>query len=171
MYFIIIEPFGPAQTEQWSNYINWRNVELTSFESIDGILRKSLFDSPENDDEWNYVVNKDFSLHLITDKTFAEKKYSTYSTASLVGIKFENHDENNEFFSGYDITDQHNDVSLLTNWGNDFESVNQNISNNGLIPQFEKTVQVHNELILNHGTDAHVMASRIVSVYPIATKG
>ena len=72
MLYTIVEPFGPESGESWSAYIRWRGIPFSRFDSIDGILRPNLFTDPR-DEDWQYIVNENFMLHLITDQDYAEK--------------------------------------------------------------------------------------------------
>lgn len=52
MLYRIIETFGPHNGKRWSDYIHWRGLtRLTRCDSVDGILRPSLF-VPETDQDW-----------------------------------------------------------------------------------------------------------------------
>ena len=70
-----------------------------------------------------------------------------------------------EEFLGYDLIDGSNDVSLLTNWGNDVGIVNRSISNTGLIRSRSVIEEVKDELLNAFGTDGHVDGCKVVSVY------
>ena len=131
MLFKIIESFSPSNGDKWTSYCNWRGMRFERFDSIDGILRPSLFDPTEVED-WAHIVNEDFMLHFFTDFNYAAKKRRQIGVGDLVGVRFEEHDEADEHFLGYDLIDGYCDVSLLTNWGNDVELINRSLSPNAL---------------------------------------
>ena len=54
MLFTIVEDFGVADGESWSSYIEWRGIQFDRFDSLDGILRPSLF-TPETEEDWAHV--------------------------------------------------------------------------------------------------------------------
>jgi len=52
MLYRIIAKFGPNDEQRWADYIRWRGLShLTRFDSVDGILRPSLF-VPKTDQDW-----------------------------------------------------------------------------------------------------------------------
>ena len=165
MLFTIVESFSPQNGDLWTNYCKWRGFNFTRFDSIDGILRPTLFNAPTKDEDWNYVVNEDFKLHLITDYEYAIKKRDELGKGDLVGLRFDEHDENNPGFLGFDLIDSYCDVSLLTNWGNDVEIINRSLSSSGLILSRQSTEDIRKELLRTSGDDMHIEACQIVSIY------
>jgi hypothetical protein len=149
MLFTIVEDFGKTLGESWSSYLEWRGVSLERFDSLDGMLRPSLF-TPETVEDWGHVVA-------------ARKVHFSLGTGVIVGFSYSDHEEINERFLGYDIIDGWCDVSLLTNRGNDFEIVNQ-----ALVPTLSQIENIHRHLLANHGDDNPVMGCRIISVYSTA---
>lgn len=164
MLFTIVEPFSPADGEKWTNYCDWRGIQFERFDSIDGILRPNLFESPE-DDDWNHIVNENFMLHLITDLQHAERKLKEIGKGELVALRFEDHDTSDAEFLGFDIIDGYCDVSLLTNWGNDLDFINHSLATNALVPDMKTVQLIHGRLRDEFGEDGHVEGCRIISVY------
>ena len=164
MLFAIVEDFGPAEQEAWTNYLEWRGIQFERFDSLDGILRKSLF-SPESDEDWQHIVCESFMLSYLTDFDYAHQTHCRIGSGRLVGLRYSEHDETNEGFLGYDILDRCCDVSLLTNWGNDVEVVNRSLGSNALVPTLAKVESIHQYLTSHHAEDGHVIGCRIVSVY------
>jgi hypothetical protein len=167
MLFTIVEDFGKTLGESWSSYLEWRGIPFEHFDSLDGILRPSLF-TPETAEDWDHVVHEDFMISYITDLTYARKVHSSLGTGSIVGFSYSDHEETNEGFLGYEIIDGSCNVSLITNWGNDFEIVNQALAPNALVPTLSQIENIHRHLLANHGDDNHVMGCRIISVYSTA---
>ena len=164
MLFTIVEDFGKSSGEVWESYIAWRGIQFDRFDSLDGILRSSLFD-PETEEDWAYVVHESFMLSYITDIDYASKIHARIGAGSLMGLSYSDHDEGNEGFLGYDIIDGCCDVSLLTNWGNDLEIVNCSLGRNALIPTFGQVKPIHQFLVSQYEKDSHVEGCRIASVY------
>lgn len=164
MLFTIVESFSPNDGDRWQSYCQWRGLAFKRFDSIDGILRPSLFDDPTGED-WHHVVNEDFKLHLITDYDYAVQKHREMSQGDLVGLKFSEHDESNPRFLGFDLIDGYCDVSLLTNWGNDVDSINHSLSSNALVLSYQIIEAIQQELLRANGNDAHVEGCQIVSIY------
>jgi hypothetical protein len=166
MLYTIVQSFGPDDGDKWSDYCQWRGFTFDRFDSIDGILRYNLLESPA-DDDWPYIVKEDFMLHFITDLKHAFRKLAQIGKGEIVGVKLDDHDPENPNFSGYDILDGDFDVSLLTNWGNDIAMVNDSIALNGLVADFDQVKMIQQYLLSNYGDDPHVKGSRIISLYKV----
>ena len=164
MLFTIVEDFGVTDGEAWTNYLEWRAMDFERFDSLDGMLRKSLF-TPESVEDWDHVVCENFMIDYLTDFEYAHRSHARIGTGSLMGFSYSGHDESDGGFLGYDIIDGYCDVSLLTNWGNDVEVVNRALGSNALVPKLAQIERIHEFLTSNHGDDNHVEGCRIVSVY------
>jgi len=164
MLFTLVESFGPSNGEAWTSYLGWRGLSFSRFESIDGILRPALF-RPETTEDWAQTV----APHYISDLTRARKKQVDIGRGDIVGLNFESHDESHPDFLGFDLIDGHDQVSLLTNWGNDLGLINRALSPSGLVIEFRVIRAIQEELIHHHGTDGHVEGCRIVSVYRVGS--
>ena len=167
MYYIIVEKFGDENSKKWKSYLQWRNLEFKTFDSIDKILSPNLF-TPKEAKDWEHIDDNDFNLDLITNFTYAQQILKRYKNAKLVGIEKVNNKEtyiekNN--FLGYDILDQKREISLLTNWGNDIEIINKYIGQNGLIKSLSKAKEIHSFLEKNYASDPHVMNCNIWAIY------
>jgi hypothetical protein len=167
MFYVILEEFGPAKGESWTAYLQWRGLILSGFDSVDGILRPSLF-TPRTEEDWRHVVQADFMSHLITDQPYASSKHADLNKGALVGLSLDDHKPLDDRFLGFDIVDRFFQVSLLTNWGNDVACVNRAIGPCGLISEFDVVRGIQAELVASYTNDAHVDRCRIVSVYKTA---
>lgn len=164
MLFTVVESFSPSDGDRWISYCQWRGLAFTCFDSIDSILRPSLFDATEEDD-WNHVVHEDFKTHLMTDYDYAVQKQSEMGQGDLVGLKFSEHDQSDPRFIGFDLLDGYCDISLLTNWGNDVDRINLSLSSNALVLSYQTVKDIQQELLQTNGTDPHVEGCQIVSIY------
>ena len=165
--FTIIESFGPPQGASWSYYIEWRGLSFDRFDSIDAILRPSLF-TPESEEDWKHVSLESCMTHLITDYEYAAQKRSQMQRGDIVGLRYDDHDESDAAFLGYDLIDGSLDVSLLTNWGNDMASINRALGPNALVQSFSVVQSIQNHLLSTCIDDGHVDGCRIVSIYGTA---
>ena len=165
--FAIIEPFGPAQGDRWSSYIEWRGLSFERFDSIDGILRPSLF-SPESEEDWKHVFPESRVIHLITDHEYAALKRSQMQSGDIVGLRLDDHDESDAAFLGFDLIDGSFDVSLLTNWGTDLDCINRALGPNALIQSLSVVQSIQAHLLSTCMEDGHVDGCRIVSIYSTA---
>jgi hypothetical protein len=164
MLYTLIEPFSPNDGDRWTSYCAWRGLKFARFDSIDGILRPSLFKEP-NDEDWSHIVNESFMLHYFHDRKYAELKRRQIGRGDLVGVEFQDHDESAVGFLGYDLLDGCNDVSLLTNWGNDIAVVNRSLGRTGLIRSRGAVEKVKAELMMSYAEDGHVKGCKVVSIY------
>ena len=170
MLFIIIAPFSPADGERWTRYCEWRGLNFERFDSIDGMLRPNLFETPE-DSDWEHIVNESYMLHLITNLSHARRKHALIGKGDLVGLRFDDHETDHEGFLGFDIIDGYCDVSLLTNWGNESEFINRGLAPNALLPDLKTTREIFDRLRSDFGDDPHVEGCQIVSVYALKPTG
>lgn len=168
MLFAVVQPFSPACGEGWKGYCSWRGITFDRFDSVDRILRPSLF-SPNTAADWEHVIAADFRTHLIKDYDYALEARQRIGRGDIVGLRFEDHDERHPGFAGYDIIDGYCSVSLLTNWGNDIACINEALSPNALVRCLETARRIHQELLQKHASDAHVEGSQIVSVYNLTS--
>ena len=172
MYYKVIEKFGPDWGEKWLSYIKWRGLSnLTSFESIDGILRPNLF-TPQTDQDWQNCVNADFKINLITNLSYARTVLGKNTNADLVGVEIEldNTYEPTTGLLGYDIIDSDCSISLLTNWGIDEKNLmSTHISENALIKELARAVEIRNTLRAKFSEDGHAEKCEIWAVYRIDT--
>ena len=132
MVYAILEPFSPKDGEKWTSYCEWRGLEFKSFESIDGLLRPNLFEL-ETDEDWGLLANESYLedtilVPLISDLTSARRKRKQIGRGDLVGVCFEGHDPNRDGFLGFDLLEGDGSISLLTNFGNDFDHINDALS-------------------------------------------
>lgn len=167
MFYTIIKPFSEADGYSWISYCKWRGIQFEGFDSIDGLLRPSLFE-PTTEEDWNHVSTQhDLQKYkYIIDFDYACQKHKEIGSGSLLlGLSFDKHKENDSGFLGYDLIDGYYDVSLLTNWGNDNAVINQRISYRGLVSSYEVIQEIQEHLIEVYGNDAHVEGCYIVSIY------
>ncbi len=97
---------------------------MTSFDSVDGILRLDLFE-PSSNEDWNHCVKKVCKFNFIKNLVYAKMILNRYENPVLVGVEIElerGYLSKNQLL-GYDIIDGNYDVSLITNWGTDEEGL------------------------------------------------
>ncbi|MDH3700888.1 MAG: hypothetical protein OEU46_06210 [Alphaproteobacteria bacterium] len=169
MYYKVVESFGPETGDKWQSYIAWRKLALTSFESVDGILRPDLFE-PKTKDDWQNCVNADFKLGLITSLAYARNVLERYENADLIGVEIELDDGYvpKDGLLGFDIIDGYCDVSLVTNWGTDEEDcVSEYVMPNGLIGELTRALQIRNSLRAKFPEDSHAQKCEVWAIYRV----
>ncbi len=104
-------------------------------------------------------------IDILTDYDYAVSKHNQIGKGDVIGIMFKGHAPSHKGFLGFDLIDGYNDVSLLSNWGNDISIVNQAIEKNALIKDFSTIKNIQQELRSKYPEDAHVCNCKIVSIY------
>ena len=174
MIYRISKKYGP-QSSDWEAYLEWSGLQnCQEFYSIDGIKRKGLF-IPWTVEEWENCVNADFKINLITNLAYAKKIISDYDEGEILGV-IENPGFSSEeippdhILMGYDILDEYNDISLLTNWGGKKRGI-QNLTLNryALLDDIDYAYQLKEMLHKNFPDDEHARACEVWSVYTIAS--
>ncbi|MSQ47965.1 MAG: hypothetical protein EXR78_06190 [Deltaproteobacteria bacterium] len=172
MYYTIIEKFGPQNHDKWASYMQWRKLpQLTSFDSVDGILRPNLFE-PQSAEDWRNCVNADFKTRLITNLDYAKKIAPHFGDGDLVGVEIELEEgyAAGPGLLGFDIIDEYCDVSLLTDWGADEEAMmTPHIMPNGLLGNLAQAMAIRNTLRERFPNDAHACTCQVWAVYKIDT--
>ena len=169
MYYKVVERFGPDAGDKWQSYLKWRGLNLTSFESVDGILRPDLFE-PETKDDWQNCVNADFKLGLITSLAYARTILTRHENATLVGVEIELEAgySPKDGLLGFDIIDGYCDVSLITNWGTDEkDDFSEHVMPNGLIGDPTRALQVRNSLRKCYPEDSHAQGCEVWAIYRV----
>jgi hypothetical protein len=170
MYYKIVESFGPLDSDKWRSYIQWRGLDLTGFDSVDGILRPDLF-MPESKEDWHNCVNEDNKLSLITNHDYARKILDQHNKAVLVGVDIELEEGYipKDGFLGFDIIDGYCDISLVTNWGTDEEDlISEHVMTNGLIGDLDRSLLIRNRLRKDFPEDAHAQNCEVWAIYEVA---
>lgn len=167
MYYKIVEKFGSECGDRWRDYLKWRGLNLTGFDSVDAILRPDLFE-PQSSEDWHNCLNADFKLSLITDLGYANRILDRYENPDLVGVEIEL--EQNYVpqagLLGFDIIDGYCSVSLVTNWGTDEKGIiDQNVMPNGLIRELGRALELRDTLRQSFPEDAHAEICEVWAVY------
>ena len=169
MYYKIVERFGPQDEEKWQSYIQWRGLNLTSFDSMDGILRQDLF-MPESKGDWHNCVNEDNKLSFITSLDYAKKILGRYDNPVIVGVEIEL-DEGyvpEDGLLGFDIVDGYCDISLVTNWGSDEKGlISKYVMTNGLIGDLTRALQIRDTLRSKFPEDPHAGNCTVWGIYEV----
>ena len=170
VYYKIVKRFGPGDGEMWREYLKWRGLELTRFDSVDGILRPSMF-VPKTGRDWKNCVEEDYMIHLITSLAYAKSILSRYEGATIVGVEL---DVERDYVPaagllGYDIIDGYCDVSLVTNFGTgeDCAAFNDEVMENGLIGDLACALRVRDALRAEWPGDSHARDCGVWAVYGV----
>ena len=105
----------------WDRYINWKGLtHITEIVTLDGMLNKSLIESPGN---WDYVYSPDMCLTTyFTNLDYVIQEAKGNNRFNLLTIAIEPDQDCKDLtvdgfeFVGYDLMDQpYFDISSLTN--------------------------------------------------------
>lgn len=171
MYFKVVEKFGPEDGARWNEYLTWRGLNLTRFDSVDGILRKNLF-NPASEDDWKNCVQEDYKICLITNLEYARKIQEQCEKAEIVGIDFplDSCFQAHTGLLGFDVIDSSWDVSMLTNWGTDEERIFSDlILENGLLGDLTQALRIRDTLRRRFPEDHHARECHVCAIYEIGT--
>ena len=171
MYYKIVDKFGPESGDAWASYLSWRGLELSRFDSVDGILRGDLF-TPESEVDWNNcLAEKDLPV-LIKNLEYAKSIKAKHAGSELVGVEINIEKDYLEKRNllGYEVIDSDWVVSMLTNWGTDEEGLfSQYIESNGLIASAQTALKVKDSLRRFFPEDAHACECSVWAVFAIVT--
>lgn len=151
--YIALEKFDQSSAAEWHEYIKWSGLfHLTETMSLDGMLNKIVL-SETKDNYWSHIVTEDYMLHFFTNLDFMLSQMDDTRNLNVIGtVKAPAEDVSRLAwdgftFCGYELLDQDNDISALTNCGG-FPDAFQNdeLSNQGLILDFERATQIQRNL-------------------------
>lgn len=161
-WFIATEPFNPTNGEAWGKYVRWSGINhLEEIVSLDPLLCPTVL-SEMKDSYWPHVVNEDYMLSFFLDFEFFRKEIAAIPSKNVLCV-FRNPPYQpsapnvGDFdFLGYDLVDFENSASALTNCGG-FPDVfsNAELSSVGLLPHFERALEVQNLLRVRHPEEFH----------------
>jgi|SRR4029077_18983477 hypothetical protein len=160
-WFVATEPFDPRDGAKWQKYIEWSGLtQLVELFSLDPILCPPVLDDVK-DEYWPHIVNEDFMLAFFLDADFLRQQVANIQHKNLLCV-FRNPSEppippDGSFeFAGYDLVDVQHSASALTNCGG-FPDVfsNSELSTIGLLPNFNRAVEVQTLLRQRHPEEHH----------------
>jgi len=160
-WFIAVEPFSPHDGTKWQKYIEWSGLtQLAELVSLDPILCPPVLDDVR-DEYWQHIVNEDFMLAFFLDADFLRRQVSKVQRKNLLCV-FRNPSEppispDTSFeFAGYDLVDVQHSASALTNCGGFPDAFsNFELSTVGLLPDFNRAVEVQKLLRQRHPEEPH----------------
>lgn len=169
MLFKIVEKFGPESEGGWKDYLNWRQVRLESFDSVDNMMRPDMFE-PDSRRDWDNCVNEDYKLNLITNIDYAREVYLRTPGSEIVGVEIELNENYQSSLGlvGFDIIDIYCSVSLLTNWrGEDLEFIDKYLQCNGLVGSLESALELQKIFRSEYLEDSHANSCEVWAIYRV----
>jgi hypothetical protein len=154
------------KSKEWRDYILWRNYNFSTFDSLDSKLRKSFY-KPSKDNDYEHTLINNGLLTDITDSLVVAKRLHDENggLGEILQFDFATNKESPDEIIGYDILDGYLTYSLLTNYGNNLDFVNNCLCKNGLIRTYDQAKVVHQMLISKFPNDGHTEGSTIFRVY------
>ena len=93
------------ESEGWKRYIEWRNIEIVEFESLDSVMNESMFE-PQEDDEWKFTLSTEcFLTSIVTDLEFAKKYAVEHGANTILSFDYIENEDPAKTVIGYDILD------------------------------------------------------------------
>jgi len=160
-WFIATEPFSARDGAKWQKYIEWSGLtQLVELLSLDPTLCPPIL-ADVKDEYWPHIVNQDFMLTFFLDADFLRLKMANIHPKNLLCV-FRNPPEPpippaGQFdFAGYDLVDVQHSASALTNCRG-FPDVfsNTELSTVGLLPDFDRAIEVRKLLRQRYPDDPH----------------
>jgi len=160
--YIAIEKFGPSDSVRWKSYVEWSGLtQLHELVTLDSMLCPRV-PKEMKDSYWSHVVNEDFMLDFFVDLDFLLSELDDTRDLNILGVIRGPSEDVGSFswpgftFLGYDLMDKDVGNSALTNCGGFPEAfANSELSSVGLIPDFERAVEVQGALRGNYYPREH----------------
>ena len=160
--YAALKRFDPESTD-WKGYIEWAKLpQLSRIVSMDGCLCPSVF-TERTDEDWNHVINENFMIDYFHDLEYLLERAQTLPPCEIIGFVKEPDspfphgftDARFTFF-GYDLVDWGNNISSLVNCGGFPDCFdNAELNEFGLLPTFERAIEVRDALLRNHPAEPH----------------
>jgi hypothetical protein len=167
MYYKVIEYFGPKHPA-WYDFSGHHWIKpLLAFDSIDGILCPDVF-TPSTKRDWSHCVTEDFKISLLTDLEYARQVRQAYPNSRLVGVEEDTNCDGQPGLLGYDILDEYNHVSVLTNWGPNDEDHPLKafpVASNGLISSYESASAAASFLRREYASADHASGATVWAIF------
>lgn len=159
--YIAVERFGPPDSA-WRDFVGWSG--LTNLEEVVGL--DSLLNRPAlaeiEDEYWKHIVNEDHMLDFFTDFDFMLRQLPDIQGLNILGvIKAPTQDVSeldwSDFrFLGYELLDQDNAISALTNCGGFPEAFTiRDLTEIGLVASFDRATEVQQALRTFYPEERH----------------
>jgi hypothetical protein len=179
---MILKKFGPhnkddsfpqwSPLKDWDGFAEWAGLDhCKEYYSLDGLIRSRMF-NPESIEDWQNCINEDFKIDIITNLDYAKKIIHKYPGSEIVGCIEDPRKNNSKILKshillGYDILDDHNDVSLLTNWGGKDCTENIQLNAFALVDKSETAYSWASKLRKDHADDPHACNCKVWAVFKV----
>jgi hypothetical protein len=161
------ETFNSSMDKNWQTYINGFNLNIGHLKEIvsldDGLCPTVIGLPVEKDREYRVPVD-DYLYDLFSDLEYMITRIQTDQEFQiLAAIHKPDLEEVYSFkderfiFKGYDLMEDGTQTSALTNCGGDFDLAykGEDLSESGLIEDYEKIVQINKLLLEHYPNDNH----------------
>jgi hypothetical protein len=143
IWYIAVEPFGPAQGQRWQDYLAWADLpQVTELVTLDNALCPPLLDPPTRED-WEYNVQADYLISFFVDLDHVLRRVGPHSTANILAVMREPSAgdcaacQDSRFqFAGFDLIEKPGlGISALSNCrGWPLAFTNSDLNSAGLLP-------------------------------------
>jgi hypothetical protein len=151
--YIATEKFDPSHGTGWQEYVEWSGLaQLTEVVTLDGML--CPFALPETkESHWPHIVTEDNMVNFFVDLDFLLSELADTRDLNILGVirrpsvDVRSLAWDGFVFLGYDLMDKDVGNSALSNCGGFPEAfVNSELSSVGLIPNFERAIEIQQTL-------------------------
>jgi hypothetical protein len=165
--YTAVETFDPSKEEKWSNYIQWSGLtQLNEVVSLDCSLCPGIIDRLV-DEDWNQNVYSKIFFALFGNLDYLLNRIKTHSKYQILATirepnpdDIKNFKDNRFIFKGYDLLEEQTRISALTNCGGFDLAFNQDdISESGLIEEYNKAFKIRKLLLKNYPNENHADCS------------
>ncbi|MDD5194290.1 MAG: hypothetical protein PHQ96_01280, partial [Candidatus Omnitrophica bacterium] len=151
----------------WSKYLEWAKIRhLKEVVSLDCALCPSVL-KKLNDDDWSYLSEEKTFFGLFADLEHLKKIISYNENIQVLAVcKNPKKEEVISFsdrqfeFKGFDLVEDGTRISALTNCGGFPKAFsNEDLSESGLIVEYEKAKEIQKLLLKNYPEEHHANCS------------
>jgi hypothetical protein len=162
-----VQCFDPDSGENWQKFIAWSGLkQLREVVSLDGILCPSIFEELTAED-WKHNVQEDFKTHLFFDLDHVLKKVAGNERVNVLALmenptaeKIASFANPRFVFRGFDLVDEQGGNSSLLNCGGlDKAFSNAELSEFGLIADYQRASDIRQALRENYPEERHAVCN------------
>lgn len=161
--YVAVERFDSSNKDSWFKYIEWSKLyQLKELVSIDSSLCPQVFD-PETDDDYRYLVSGEDQYTKYSNLEWLLKRTESIIDKQILAVLYKpdrayeklNFDDRFEF-CGYDLVEFFSGISALSNCGGFNRAfVDSELSNQGLILNFDRAKEVQELLLIEYPNESH----------------
>ena len=166
-YFTARQRFISSQTQDWQSYIQFSGfTHIIEVVTLDSILCPDLIDDL-TDEDWSHNLQADYRVTWFTDLAYLRQRIHWRPDQDQLLAILESpthiHEVPSKFeFCGFDIVDEHDGNSVLTNCGQFPDIFSPSVVNSlGLLPNLEQANTIAAQIRAAFPDDPHCRNCRV----------